>query len=670
MNKQLKKIKSICFVIYFIEFLLIAALGVFYYLDLFNVQNIFQPYVIYCVLACMFVLSAFILWIAFIKFNKIRRKSDLVAADLLGSDIQETYNFGMIGYIVVDSNDQVLWVNELFKDRQIDILDQNILEWQPELKQLKEFPDKIIKIEFSSHNYDVKYLSDAGLYIFKDTTEYENLYSYSKKEALVLGLIVIDNYNDISGDSDDVNDIMSKVRNEIFEYSKDFEVLLKRYKSDTYFLICNNESLQKMIEDKFSLLSKIHKVTAKEIIKPTLSIGIAHDFPDVAKLNEMASNAIDIAMSRGGDQVVVSKYGTELEFFGGKSEALETRNKVKVRVLADSVISLIREAHNVIIMGHTMTDMDSLGSCLGVKAICDYCEKTSHVVYDPKSTERKTKSAITTCFTREQVSKVFISPADAIEKLKSNTLVIVCDVHKPSMTSSPKLLEKALKVMVIDHHRRSEEFIDSPVFSYIDSSASSASELVAELIKYATANPRIELNATYASIMLSGIFMDTNYYKTKTCGIRTFEASMILKEYGADNSLADDLLKDELEEFRLISDIISKQKTPYYGIVYCKADEQDIIEQATIAKVANQCMQMKGVNACFVIGNTSDKETRISCRSDGSVNVQLLAEKMNGGGHFTSAAVLFKNGSIDKAENKLLDVLAQYLNDASTTSRK
>ena len=612
-----------------------------------------------------------LLWVEIIIFSRIRHQTDLKAADLIGADVQEAYNFGMIGLVIVDENNTVLWVNELFKERKIDILDLNIIEWQPALQDLIGAPSTAIaKIELNTRNYDVKYLPDAGLFIFKDVTEYETIYTYSRKQAVVVGTIMIDNYSDLTGNADDSNDVITKVRNAIFEYARDNQVLIRRYRNDGYFMICNYESLQKMMADKFSLLETIHKIGEKEDTPPTLSIGIAHDFPDVVKLNEMANSAIEIAMSRGGDQVVVSRYGHDLVFFGGKSEAQENRNKVKVRVMADSVISLIKNSSNVLIMGHTMADMDAIGACLGMKAICEYCSKPSLIVYDPKSTERKTRGAITTTFSREDIAKIMVSPNEAMDKLKNNTLVIVVDVHRPSMTMAPKLLEKATKVMVIDHHRRSEEFIESPVFAHIEPSASSSCELVAEFVRYASVNPRIVIPTNYATIMLSGIFMDTNYFKAKTCGIRTFEASMILKEFGADNSAADDFLKDEFEEYTLITKIISTLKTPYYGVVYCVADDDDIIEAATLAKVGNQCMQMRGVNACFVIGKTAVNEVRISCRSDGSVNVQLLAEKLNGGGHFTQSAATFKNATIDRVESRLLDVLNEYLNDARNSTEK
>ena len=671
MTKELRKMKIRALFIVALELIGAAAVAVFYFYNFFGFRDLFIIEYLFATLAGFIIINVLFIWLILVRLSKIRKKSDLKAAELIGNDVQEAYKFGMIGLVVVDENDIVLWTNDLFQERQIDLLDINILEWQPNLRELHDAsPDVVVKIEVNSRNYDVKYLSDAGLYIFKDMTEYESIFEYSREQAPVLGIIMLDNYSDVAGNLDDANDVISKVKNLIFDYAKEYGVLLRRYRNDAYFALCNHSSLTRMKKDRFSLLEKVRELGAKEETPPTLSIGLAHDFPDVIKLNEMAGNAIDIAMSRGGDQVVVSKYGDELIFFGGKSEAQEKRNKVKVRVMADSVLSLIKNSSNVIIMGHTAMDMDALGACLGMRAICEYCNKSSHIVYDPKQMERKAKFALTGSFSREELARITISPSDSVDKVRSNTLVIVCDVHRPSMTMAPKLLEKATKVMVIDHHRRAEEFIESPVFSYVEPSASSTCELVTELIRYSSANPRIEISPTYATLMLSGIFLDTTYFKSKNTGIRTFEASMVLKEYGADNSVADDYLKDEFEEYSLVTKIISTMKTPHYGVVYCVADANDIIEQATLAKVANQCMQMKGVNAAFVIGNTDEKETRVSARSDGTINVQMLAEKMFGGGHFTSAGVTFKNSTIKKAEEKLLEVLNEYLNDARSQEQK
>ena len=225
--------------------------------------------------------------------------------------------------------------------------------------------------------------------------------------------------------------------------------------------------------------------------------------------------------------------------------------------------------------------------------------------------------------------------------------------------------------MIIDHHRRNaakDTVIDSPVFTYIEPSAASACELVAELIKYSSTNPRIQLPQSYATIMLSGIFLDTGFFKVKGVGMRAFEASMILKEYGADNSLAYDLLKDEYEEYLMVSKIVTNRKNPAYGIVFCMASESDIIDTSILAKAANQCMELKGTNAVFAIGKTSDKEVRVSARSDGSVNVQILCEKFGGGGHFAGGGAIFKNATIKEVESQLTEALNENLSDIRITN--
>ena len=670
MKKRLFKAKLVGAIIGLTELFGVVFLGLAYYFNLFDFKEVITPVITFISLGSAVIIDIIYVWAILFYFSKIRQKTDLRAADLIGSDIEEAYNFGMLGLAVVDENNVVLWTNTLFKERAIEILDENILEWQPALKELEEGSSKtVVKITYNTRNYDVKLLKEAGLYIFKDTTDFETITNYSKRQAVVIGQIIIDNFSDVSGNGDETNDVLSKVRTAIYDYARDFSALLRKISNDAYLIICNYESLEKMIADKFSLLDKVHEIGEKEATPPTLSIGIAYDYPDVVKLNDMSVSAIEIATSRGGDQVVVSQYGQDLTFFGGKSEAQENHNKVRVRVMGDAVMSLIKNSANVVIMGHSMMDMDAFGACVGIKAICDTLGKQSKIVYNPKSIERKTKGALVATFSKDETNKVFCSETEGLDLLKGNTLVVVVDVHKTSMTLAPKIIEKANKVMIIDHHRRGEDFIESPIFSDIDSSASSTCEMIAELIKYASSNPRVKIPGSYATVMLSGIFMDSNFFKSTTSGARTFEAAMFLKECGADNAKADDFLKDEFEEHALINKILANTQTPYYGIVYCMADEEDIIEAATLAKVGNQCMSMKGINAAFVIGKTATDEVRISCRSDGTINVQLLAEKMSGGGHFTQAACTFKHYSLEAAETRLLNVLNDYLNDARVVKK-
>ena len=401
MKQNLRRTIIIVFTLMMVEFVGLILFGLFYCLNIFELQSLVDPSIVFIVGSIIIFIDVMFLWIELIIFYHIRHKTDLRAADLIGGDIQEAYNFGMVGLVIVDEKFTVLWINEVLKERSVDILDTNILEWQPTLSDLVNAPSTAVaKVEFNQRSYDVKFISDAGLFIFRDVTEYENVFNFSKRQAVVVGTIMIDNYSDLTGNADDSNDVISKVRNAIFEYARDNQVLIRRYRNDAYFMICNYESLKKMEDDKFSILETIHRIGDKEDVPPTLSIGIAHDFPDVVKLNEMANSAIEIAMSRGGDQVVVSRYGQDLVFFGGKSEAQENRNKVKVRVMADSVVSLIKNSSNILIMGHIMADMDAIGACLGMQAICEYCGKPSHIVYDPKVTERKTRGAVTTSFSR------------------------------------------------------------------------------------------------------------------------------------------------------------------------------------------------------------------------------------------------------------------------------
>lgn len=668
MKKKISRTRVLGLLLVLFEMAGIAIFVVFYFNNFFHTAEICLPEYVCIGAVSLVAVNILFVWIAISRISSYRHKTDLKAAEIIGSDVQEAYNFAMIGLVVTDENDVIIWNNDLFKDRHIEIIDLNIFDWQPELRELKEksVNASVKKIVINNRNYEVKFLSDAGLWIFKDTTDFESAYTYSKQQAPVVGILSIDNYEEVIKGDDDYNDTITKAKDVIFDYAKTYGILLRRFKDNTYLMLCNYEAYTKMREDNFSVVDKVRSVSFGENIPLTLSIGIARDFPDVVKLNELASAALDIAMSRGGDQVVVSVYGKEMEFYGGKTEAQEKRSRVKIRVLADSLINLIKNASNVLIMGHTNMDMDALGSCLGVKAICERMNVEARLVVDFKATETKTRAAITNNFNRVQMEELIVSPKEAMGMIKSETLVVVCDVHIPSMVMAPDVLDKTNMIVVIDHHRRAEEYIESPVFNYIDPAASSASELITEFIRFASISPRIELNPTYATIMLSGIFLDSSFYKSKNTGIRTFEASTILKEYGADNSVADDLLKDDYEEYIETTSIVSHIKTADYGVVYAIADENKIYDSSSIAKAANACLAMKGIHAAFVIGKTNNKEIKISARSDGLINVSKLCERMGGGGHFTSAAASFLKSDVREVEEILLSTIRKYLSEAKT----
>jgi len=671
MGKTLKKLKIICFFIILLELILIAGFSVFYFADLFGFAS--KVDVKWVILGCVGLvgLNVLFIWLAILRVGSIRNKSDLKAAQVIGGDVQEAYNFAMVGLVVTNEKDNVLWTNELFRQRHIDIIDENIFDWQPDLSNLKDSggSNETAKVVINNRNYEVKLIVEAGLWIFRDITDYESVYQYSKEQAPVVGLLSIDNYDDVMRGDDDSSDVVTRLKNVIFNYGKEFGILLRKHRDDTYLLLCNYDSLCRMKEDNFSILDKAREASKDEAIPLTLSIGIAHDFPDVVKLNELASNALDIAMSRGGDQVALSAYGSEMEFIGGKTDAQEKRNRVKTRVLADSLVSLLNSASNVLVMGHSMMDMDALGACLGVRSFCTRLNKQCSIVVDYKNTESKTRSALLSQFNKDELDAIVVTSSNAESRITADTLLVVVDVHIPSMTMGPKLLELASKIVVIDHHKRAEEYIENPVFNHIDPTASSTSEIITEFIRFCSLSPRVELPENSATIMLSGIFLDSSYFKNKRTGVRTFEACTILKEYGANNSIADDLLKDDYEEYQTINELVSHIKTPEYGVCYIVGDNEKYYTTATIAKAANTCLSFKGVHASFVIARTNPREVRMSCRSDGSINVQILAEKLGGGGHFTSSAVTFDKNDINIAEEQLTNVLNKYLKEAQADAR-
>ena len=673
MGRKIKLIQIISSIIILSQLVIIAVFSTFYFVNLFNLKELLNKDYVIIGAASLVFLDCIFVWIVSTVISTLRRNTDLHAAEVIGSDVQEAYNFAMIGLAVTDDHDIVLWTNDLFKNRHMDIIDSNILEWMPDLRVLKDANningEAVCKVSFNSRNYEVKFLMEAGLWIFKDNTDYEEVYNFSKEQAPVVGVMMIDNYDDVVRGDDDFNDVATRVKSVIFNYCKEYGVLIRRIKDDHYSLLCNYQSYSKMQADHFSIIDKARDVSSGLDIPLTLSIGIAREFPDVIKLNDLANEALDIAMSRGGDQVVVSVYGSDMEFYGGKSEAQEKRNRVKVRVLADSLITLIKESSDVLVMGHTQMDMDAFGACLGIKSICNRLQKNCKVVVDLKATEYKTRGAITSSFSKEELDQLLVSPKDAADILKTNTLTVVVDVHTNKMVMAPALLEKSSKIVVIDHHRRGEDYIESPVFNHIDPAASSACEIISEFIKFSSINPRIIIPPIYATIMLSGIFLDSSYFKARSTGLRTFEACTILKEFGADNAMADDFLKDDYEEYTMVTDIISKLEHPAYGVVVACASEDLTVDTATIAKAANRCLTFKGVHASFVIGRVGTKDVRMSARSDGSVNVQLLMEKLGGGGHFSMAAGAFDRQSIKGVKDSLYNVLDQYLNEATADAK-
>lgn len=700
MIRAIIKLRSRAIFMVVIEVIALIFINLAYFLDLFGTREFFTPIIVFVFSCAILFINLVVFILLTFHISKIRKKTNFELVTLLGGDVKEAYNFGMLGLIVVDQDFNVIWASELFKERRLQIIDKNILTWKPELTRLVELSeamadnvDDTIKVEIESRNYEVKYLSKAGLFLLKDITEFEYLFESNRANAPVLGLIVIDNYVDIVVKGEHSNAVFATANNIIVDYLAGFGVLVRQYRDDGYLLILNNQAFDKLYADKFSILQKIKDGTANMDYQLSLSIAFAVNFPDVLKLNELVLNAIDTAMARGGDQAVIARYGEESEYIGGATSQVEKRNKTAVRLYADTIFRHIREAKNILIMTHSDTDLDALGASLGLKAMADYVKKTqkgakyqfqpTRIVYNPNLTELKTKMAVNRMFSKSEISEIFITPEELDEQkgtnslVSSGTLLIVADVSRPNLTLYPKLLERVDKVMIIDHHRRTDEFIDQRLYDYIETSASSTCEIITELLHYGN-TPNFVLPSKYATFMLAGIYLDTNNFRTKTTGSRTFLASMVLEDWGADVMTADDFLKDNIEEYALITKIMSSMTTISLGIVLLKADENDIVTPETLSKVANQSMRIKGIQAAFVIGYTYSsspskdaiKDVKVSARSDGDVNVQFLLEKFGGGGHQASAAALIKNRSLKQVQELIEESINLNLSKAKVIGGK
>ncbi len=670
MQDYLKKKALYALFLSFIEIIGIAIVFVLKYTNIVKSDTIID-YLTAISGACIIINLAFIL-IVLSLISKTKMRTDVNAIDVVGSDIQEIYKFGMLGIIIVDEKNKIVWTNDWFPNSQSKLIDKELFKLMPDLIKLtyeqeeNKKKDRVV-ISINDRQYEATYKKTANMFILKDVSSLESVTAYNINHSPVLGIISIDNYADIAAVLDDIalNDMLSSAQKEIVDYAKENDVCLRKYRSDSFMAICTHESFEKMIKDQFSIIQKVREQTNNGY-ELTLSIGFAEGFDDYNKLSEMASSALNLALSRGGDQAVVFPYGKNYVFFGGKSEARSKRNQSRIRVLSQSLTAIIQESEDVYIMGHGNADFDAVGSALGLYCFVKAFNEKVHIIYDENAVEQKARRAFKQSFSKDEINLMTITSLEAQKIIKSNSLLILTDVHSPKMCMSKELIESFKKFAVIDHHRRSEEFVDKPLFVHIEPSASSASELVTELIRYNQS--RIEIPNKIATMMLAGILLDTNHYRNKT-GTITYDASLILKEYGADNNVADNFLKVEYNEHVLKTKIMASSYSPYTGIIVATSEDEDIIDRSMLAIVGQETLEIQGVKACFVIGRISEKSIGISCRSDGTVNCQMLMEKLNGGGHYAAAATAILDKTVADVHEMLKDLLEQHLNDAMLNTK-
>jgi c-di-AMP phosphodiesterase-like protein len=569
-----------------------------------------------------------------------------------GTDVIHELPIGMVLY---NEEKQVEWNNPFIaamfdKDS---LIGEPLHEWFPALKTLKDASGRL-EMEWNKRFYEVKVQTEERLLYVTDVTEWSRLKKRYEEEQPVIGLIMLDNVDEATQGMDDQTRsiMMAKVTSEITEWAVRHKIFLRRTSSERFVMLMDQRTLKQLERSKFEILDEVRDLTIENKLPFTLSIGIGAGVGSLVELGAIAQMSLDICLGRGGDQAAV-KAGQKVSFYGGRSNAVEKRTRVRARVISHALRDLIRESDKVVIMGHRSPDMDSLGAAIGVLKAVQISQKEGYIVLEGiNQSIEKLMEAISE---DEKLNRWLISPEQALQIMTPRTLAVVADTHKASMVAEPKLLQMTQRKFVVDHHRRGEEFINDALLVYMEPYASSTSELVTELLQYYKDN--ISLGVLEASALLAGIIVDTKSFSQHT-GSRTFEAASFLRRNGADAALIQRMLQEDLEGYLQKAEIIRHTTILYGCLAFAVADVKHTYPQMVIAQAADTLLHMTDMTASFVLAMRPDGWVGISARSLGQINVQVIMEKLGGGGHLTNAATRYE-GTLEEAETKLRDILEQ-----------
>lgn len=496
-----------------------------------------------------------------------------------------------------------------------------------------------------------------------DYTKESGIELAHRKESLVIGLVYLDNYDELrQGLAESERTIMfAGIDSMISEYFVPFGGMVRKYETDKYLIVLNCEQSDKIMERRFDILDRIKtKRRDENSIAPSLSIGFGTDGVNPMDTYRKARTAIDVALGRGGDQAVV-KRGESLDFYGGKNKAVEKRTKVKARVIAHAVQQLIDQSDQVFVMGHKNADMDSYGSAIGILSAVRARKKRGYLVLtdiNPSITE------IAKTFSEMDIDMrpAVIDGETAVERYSAGSLLIVVDTHRQNATEEPRLLNMAPRIVLIDHHRRGQDYIVDPTLTYLEPYASSTSELVTEMLQYM--DDTLSVTPEEASALLAGIMVDTKNFNYQT-GVRTFEAAALLKRAGADSALVKRFFKDSFDTYLAKAGVIRNTKIidDHIAIGRLYGIREDGILIA--AQSADEMLGIRNIDASFVLTEI-EKGTHLSARSLGGLSVQLIAEKLGGGGHQTQAGAQLIDVSIEEAEARLIEAIHAYEREEKT----
>src|SRR5690625_415135 len=567
-----------------------------------------------------------------------------------------------IGIILYSEDFEVEWSNpfmnqftedETYVGKSLPELSEQLI---PNIKEDKE--DVWISIEQFYFQVTVK--KEERLLYFFDRTKQKKIERKYDDEQTVIGVIFLDNYEEVTRNIEDAvkSELNSTITSTLNHWAQQYGLYLKRTSQERFLAVGTNDILEELEETRFNILDKVRELENEkgENNPVTLSMGIGYGDADLPALGELAQSSLDLALGRGGDQVAIKSYEGKVRFYGGKTNPMEKRTRVRARVISNALRDLVKASDNVIIMGHKTPDMDSIGASLGVLNIAQANEVDGFIVFDSEDLNSGISRMIK-AIQEEDVWESFITSEEAEEQITSKSLIVIVDTHKPSLVANERLLKYTDYKVVIDHHRRSEDFIDDPTLVYMEPYASSTCELVTELLEYQPST--LKLSRLEATCMLAGIIVDTKSFTLRT-GSRTFDAASYLRARGADTVLVQTFMKEDFEQYLERSNLIKRAKVYRDSIAIAVADEGEIIDHILIAQAADTLLTMNGINASFVISERDDGRIGISARSLGDVNVQIIMEQMEGGGHLTNAATQLEDTSIHEAEKLLKETLRQY----------
>lgn len=515
-------------------------------------------------------------------------------------------------------------------------------------------------ITLHERKFRVIHKPEERLLYFFDVTEQAEIEKMYKDERTVISIIYLDNYEELTQGMDDqtkssLNSLVTSILN---KWATNNGVFLKRVSSERFIAVFSEHILQLLEKGKFTILDEVRETTSKQNVPLTLSIGVGTGYSSLPELGSQAQSSLDLALGRGGDQVAIKQPNGKVKFYGGKTNPVEKRTRVRARVISHALKELVVESDKVLIMGHKNPDMDAIGSSIGILKVAQMNKREGFIVYNKNEIDTGVQRLMDEIKENDSLYSRFITPEQAYEIASDDTLLVVVDTHKPSLVIDERLLNRIENVIVIDHHRRGEEFIKNPLLVYMEPYASSTAELVTELLEYQPKNGKIQM--LEATALLAGIIVDTKSFTLRT-GARTFDAASYLRSHGADTVLVQKFLKEDINTYIKRAKIIENVYFYRDGIVISKGENDVYCDQVLIAQAADTLLTMDGVSASFVISKRSEDTVGISARSLGEINVQVVMENLEGGGHLTNAATQMYDISIDEAETLLQNAIEDYL---------